>query len=87
MRAVVLEFINKVVRSENGNRVSEDSKFTDAKLDSFGTAIFFMELDHEYDLFAKMGYGEGEDVLSHIDYANITIKEIINLCTSENITT
>ena len=87
MNGVVLAFINKTIRAENGNRVTEDSKFVDAQLDSFGTAIFFMELDHEYELFAKMGYGEGEDVLSHIDYANITIKEIINLCTSETITT
>lgn len=78
MREKILETINKIIREEKGNRVTEDSTFLDACLDSFGYAVFFMELDSKYRYFDICGYGD--DVFSIIPYSTLTIKEIIDQC-------
>ena len=76
----VLDFINKIIREERGNRVTIDSKLQDANLDSFGVTMLFMNLDNKYNYFIKGKYGDNP--FEEIDYKNITIKEIINTCLS-----
>lgn len=78
MREEILEHINRIIREEKGNRVTEDSTFLDAGLDSFGYAVFFMDLDAEYRYFDACEYGD--DVFSKIPYSTLTVKEIIDQC-------
>ena len=78
MREQVLDVINKLIRSEKGNRVTESSTFLDAGLDSFGYAMFFMALDAEFNYFTVCGYGD--DLFKEIPYSTLTVKEIIDKC-------
>lgn len=78
MREEILEVINTLIRSEKGSRVTEDSTFLDAALDSFGYAMFFMGLDTKYDYFNACNYGD--DPFKEIPYSTLTVKEIIDKC-------
>ena len=82
-RADVLEQLNTEIRAEKGNRVTEDSMFTDAGLDSFGTTLVFLALDNTYGYFDKCGYKE--DQFKQIPYSTLTVKEIVDVCISETI--
>lgn len=84
MREEVLECLNKLIREEKGNRVTEDSTWLDASVDSFGSAVVFMGLDSKYDYFRKGKYGD--DPFKEIPYATLTVKEIIDTCTLETTT-
>lgn len=77
----VLEFINVLIRSEKGNRVTIDSTLVDADLDSFGTATMFLDLDDKYQYFRDVP--EDVDVFTTIDFSTITIKDIVNKCMVE----
>lgn len=85
MREEVLTYLNKLIRAEKGNRVTEESTWLDASVDSFGTVMVFMALDSKYDYFRKGGYGE--DPFKEIPYTTLTVKEIIDICTLETIST
>lgn len=85
MREEVLEYLNKLIREEKGNRVTEESTWLDASVDSFGNAIIFIALDGKYNYFHKCGYGE--DPFKEIPYKTLTVKAIIDTCTLETTTT
>lgn len=74
----ILEFINSKIREEKGNRVTLDSLLIDAELDSFGVTVVLLDIDEEYDYFTKAGYGE--DPWKEIQFATISIKEIVDSC-------
>lgn len=85
MREEVLTFLNKLIREEKGNRVTEESTWLDSSVDSFGNAIVFMELDAKYNYFTKGQFGN--DPFAAIPYATLTVKEIIDTCLLETIST
>ena len=85
IRVEVLDTINREIRNEKGRRVTEEDTLRDAGLDSFGITMFFCALDDKYSYFAKGGYGKNP--FAEIQYDQITIREIIDTCVSENITT
>ena len=77
----VLEFLNKVIRAEKGNRVTIDSMFKDAELDSFGTVMVLLEMDKKYEYLSKCKYANiGDDIFSNIPYETLTILEIVETC-------
>ena len=74
----VLAFINGVIKTENGRRVTIESLVRDADLDSFGHTVLFLELDSKYGYFDDVP--KGQDVFEGIDWENITVREVLNKC-------
>ena len=78
MEAEILETLNKAIRNEKGNRVTIDSKWTDAEVDSFGTVMIMMELDSKYGIFKNVL--DGEDQFKGINFEELTIRELVQKC-------
>ena len=53
MRVDNLEFINKILTTENAKAIKEEDLLTNSELDSFGYAILFIELDEKFGGFDK----------------------------------
>ena len=81
----VLDEVNRLIRQEKGNRVTLDNKLYEAELDSFGTVTLFLELDQKYHYFGDVP--DGEDVFKTIDFAEITIQEVVDKCILMSTTT
>lgn len=81
----VLDEINKLIRQEKGNRVTLENKLYEAELDSFGTVTLFLELDQKYNYFGDVP--DGEDVFTTINFAEITIQEVVDRCILMSTTT
>lgn len=70
-REEVLAYINKLIKSENGNVISEEDTIVSSGIDSLGTTIVFMELDGRYRIYPK-------EVFEVMDFSTITAKDIID---------
>lgn len=81
----VLDEVNKLIRQEKGNRVTLENKLHEAELDSFGTVTLFLELDQKYSYFGDVP--DGEDVFTTINFAEITIQEVVDRCILMSTTT
>lgn len=81
----VLDEVNRLIRQEKGNRVTLDNKLHEAELDSFGTVTLFLELDQKYHYFGDVP--DGEDVFKTINFAEITIQEVVDKCILMSTTT
>lgn len=73
----ILDFINSKVREEHGNRITIDSMWIDANVDSFGTTMVFLEMDEKYGCFDK-------DWLSVTKISELSIKEIVKKVLDES---
>lgn len=73
----VLEFLNKKIREEHGNRVSMQSIWSDAELDSFGTTMVLADMDGEYECFPR-------DWFSTIEWETLTINDIVERVVNES---
>ena len=71
MRAHNLEFINKILTTENAKAIKEEDLLTNSELDSFGYAILFIELDDKFGGFDK-------EYLNNIDYKTYTMKDLLD---------
>ena len=71
MRADNLEFINKILTTENAKAIKEEDLLTNSELDSFGYAILFIELDEKFGSFDK-------EYLNNIDYKTYTMKDLLD---------
>lgn len=71
MRADNLEFINKILTTENAKAIKEEDLLTNSELDSFGYAILFIELDDKFGGFDK-------EYLNNIDYKTYTMKDLLD---------
>lgn len=71
-RQEILEFINKVIEEEHGNPVTEHSLLIDSEIDSFGYAVFWLGIYHEYNIEEIKGIDAG------IDYSTLTVKNVID---------
>lgn len=81
----VLYEVNRLIRQEKGNRVTLDNKLHEAELDSFGTVTLFLELDQKYHYFGDVL--DDEDVFKTINFAEITIQEVVDKCILMSTTT
>jgi hypothetical protein len=80
MEEQILERINKIIRREHGNRVTLDSLFKDAELDSLATTIFFMDLDEAFHCFSSVWF----DTIDHEKWQQLSIREIIQKVIDES---
>ena len=77
MKQEILDFLNKQIVEEHGRRVTMDSKFVDAELDSLGTMIVLATMDAEYNFGSEIA---DEDFISELDIPNLTIRRLVKLC-------
>ena len=71
-RQEILEFINNTIEEEHGNRLSEDNLLIESNMDSFGYAVFWLGINHEYSIDEVKGIDAG------IDYSTLTVKNVID---------
>lgn len=71
MRVDNLEFINKILTTENAKAIKEEDLLVTSELDSFGYAILFIELDEKFGGFDK-------EYLNNIDYKTYTMKDLLD---------
>ena len=77
-RQEILEFINKIIEEEHGNPVTEDSLLTDSEIDSFGYAVFWLELNSNYKIEEIKGLDEG------IDYTTLKVSQVVDYIFSKD---
>jgi hypothetical protein len=75
----VLEFLNKSIREEHGNRVTLESKWMDAEVDSFGTTMVFLEMDEKYGCFPKEWFNTNQG-----KWNELTVREIVEKVENES---
>jgi len=91
MEQEVLDFLNTKIREEHGNRVTLESKWMDAGVDSFGTTMVFLDMDEKYGCFPNTWFKtvtnwsdrvdpNTKDILVH----GITIREIVEKAINES---
>lgn len=73
----ILDFLNTKIREEHGNRVTLDSKWTDAELDSFGTVMVLADMDNEYECFNR-------EWMASIDFTTLTVLEVVERAINES---
>lgn len=66
-----IEFINKILVTENAKAIGEDDLLIASELDSFGYAILFIELGEKFNCF-------DEKYVNTIDYKTYSMKDILN---------
>lgn len=81
MEQDVLGFLNKKIREQHGNRVTIESKWIDADIDSFGTTVVFLEMDDKYGKFSNDWFRS----LTYEDWRNLTVAYIIERALDESI--
>ena len=52
-REEILEVINEIIEENHGTAVTEDTIVKDFDIDSFGFAVFFLELDDRFGSFSE----------------------------------
>lgn len=70
----VLSFINDVIIENQGELSDEDTVIRESGIDSFGYAMFFLDLDDEYDCFPN----EYLDDFTPEEANKMTIKHVID---------
>lgn len=75
----VLAFLNKKIREEHGNRVSMESKWIDAEVDSFGTTMVFLEMEEKYGCFPKEWFNDNMG-----KWNELTVREIVERVVNES---
>ena len=70
-REEVLVYINKLIKTERGNPITEEDTIVSSGVDSLGVTIVFMELDGRFGLYTPEEFQE-------LDFAVITAKDIID---------
>jgi len=79
MEQEVLEFLNIKIREEHGNRVTIESKWMDAQVDSFGTTMVFMEMEEKYECFPKQWFQSNMG-----KWDQLTVREIVEKVINES---
>lgn len=72
MEQDVLDFLNKKIREEHGNRVSIDDMWVNAEVDSFGTTMVFSDMDEKYKCFPREWFQSNMG-----KWNQLTIREIV----------
>ena len=75
----ILDFLNKKIREEHGNRVSIDSMWVDAEVDSFGTTMVFLEMEDKYGCFPKEWFNANMG-----KWNELTVREIVERVVNES---
>jgi acyl carrier protein len=78
MKQEILDRLNEIIIEEKGVRVTMDSKFSDAELDSLGTVITIATLEGDYPIFKDVPIDA--DALSTMNFETLTIRELVRQC-------
>ena len=78
MKQKILDRLNEIIVEEKGVRVTMNSLFSDAELDSLGTVITIATLEADYPIFKDIPVDA--DALSTIDFTTLTIRELVKQC-------
>ena len=75
-RETILEELNEIIEEEDGVATEdENALFKDLGLDSFGSTMFFLEVDDRYDYFKGKSK---EEFMKSVDWQNLRVKDIID---------
>lgn len=78
MEQDILNFLNEKIREEHGNRVSIDSMWIDAEVDSFGTTMVFLDMEEKYSCFPKEWFNSNMG-----KWNKLTVREIVERVVNE----
>jgi len=85
MRDEALEYINKIIVQEHGVELSEECLLKDSQIDSFGYALFWLEISDRYKLLEnqeslseKAQREKLNAYVNNIDYDTYKIKDLID---------
>lgn len=78
MKQKILDRLNEIIVEEKGFRVTMNSNFSDADLDSLGTVMTIATLEADYPIFHDVPIDA--DALSTIDFKTLTIRDLVNKC-------
>jgi len=78
MKQEILDRLNEIIVDEKGVRVTMDSMFSDAELDSLGTVITIATLEADYPIFKDVP--KDADALSSMNFQTLTIRELVRQC-------
>lgn len=75
-RESILEELNEIIEEEDGVATEdEDTLFKDLGLDSFGSTMFFLEVDDRYNYFKGQ---TKEEFMKSVNWQNLRVKDIID---------
>ena len=67
----ILEKLNELIESENGEPITLGSMLSDANLDSFGLTVLFIDLNEEYNCYSK-------EEIHALKIPNLSIRNIVD---------
>lgn len=76
MRDDVMAFMRKLAEQEHAAIPTEDMLFIECGFDSFGTVLFFAELDDKHKCFPV-------DFIDSTDFTSLTIKMVVDRIVDE----
>ena len=71
-RRKIITFLNSVIEEEHGNKLKSKQLLVESNIDSFGYAVFWLGINHEYNIDEVKGIDAG------IDYSTLTVKNVID---------
>ena len=88
-REEILEHINKIIKEDYDDTyypyepLTEDNLLSDSNMDSFGYAMFWMNISQDYKIVKETGNEEIDnkasiDYVNWIDYKVYTVKDLID---------
>ena len=88
-REEILEYINKIIKEDYDDTyypyepLSEEDLLSDSNMDSFGYAMFWMNISQDYKIVKETGNEEIDnkasiDYVNWIDYKVYTVKDLID---------
>ena len=88
-REEILEYINKIIKEDYDDTyypyepLSEENLLSDSNMDSFGYAMFWMNISQDYKIVKETGNEEIDnkasiDYVNWIDYKVYTVKDLID---------
>ena len=88
-REEILEYINKIIKEDYHDTyypyepLSENDLLSDSNMDSFGYAMFWMNISQDYKIVKETGNEEIDnkasiDYVNWIDYKVYTVKDLID---------
>lgn len=79
METEVLNSLNEKIREEHGSRVTMDSMWVEAEVDSFGTTMVFLDMDEKYNCFPKEWFNSNMG-----KWNKLTVREIVERVLNES---
>ena len=73
----ILTKLNNLIKNEHGSKVTIDSMWIDANVDSFGTTVVFLDMDDKYKCYSNEWFRS-------VDWEKMSIKAIVEKALNES---